>query len=220
MAPDRFTLGALAAATALSAACLAVLGVRLAQSGEPTFAFLSWNLFLAWIPLVVAALLPEAGTRAARWATVPALTVWLLFLPNAPYLVTDLIHLSGRPAGAPAIALAMLPAFAAAGLLIGGLGHHLGDRALAARAGPRAAAVATAACIALAGVGMYLGRVLQWNSWDLLTRPGSRLAELAARLADPWALAGAVAVSAAAAGGGALAFAAVRSAAGHAARRA
>jgi uncharacterized membrane protein len=70
-----------------------------------------------------------------------------------------------------------------------------------------------AACIALAGFGMYLGRVLQWNSWDMVTRPGSRVAALADRLEDPLALAGALAVSVGSAACIWLAYAALRSAA-------
>ena len=44
-------------------------------------------------------------------------------------------------------------------------------------------------------VGVYLGRFLQWNSWDLLVRPGSRLTEIAPRLGEPTAVAHAVAVT-------------------------
>lgn len=202
----------MAGAVAVSAACLAVLSVRLSISGERTYAFLAWNLFLAWIPLVLALLLPSAGPRG-RWVVVPVLGSWLLFLPNAPYLLTDLIHLGDRPAGSPAIDFVMFPAFALAGLLIGAISLHVVHRALAARHGAGVARLAVAACIALAGFGMYLGRVLQWNSWDIVTRPGSRLATLADRLADPLALAGALMVSVGSAVCIALAYAAFRSAA-------
>ena len=60
-------------------------------TGYPT-RFLVWNLFLAWIPLVFALLLTAVRSRAA---TLIVGAGWLAFLPNAPYLVTDLIHLSG-----------------------------------------------------------------------------------------------------------------------------
>ncbi len=220
MATDRFTAGAVAVAAALSVTCLALLGVRLAQSGEPTFEFMAWNLLLAWIPLVLTAALPPVGGRWSRRAAWPLLVVWLLFLPNAPYLVTDLVHLPGRPAGSPVIDLVVFPAFAAAGLFIGGVSLHMANRALAARLGARTAGVLTAACIVLAGVGMYIGRVLQWNSWDVVTSPGALFAALAERMADPWSLAAALALSAVCAGCVAIAYALVRSLAGHAARRA
>jgi uncharacterized membrane protein len=210
---DPIALVATAVAAALSAACLAVLVARLSLSGERTYAFLAWNLFLAWIPLVLAALLPE-DRRRRRWLVLPVLVSWLLFFPNAPYLLTDLIHLGDRPPGSPAVDFAMFPLFAVTGLLIGAISLHLVHRALLARHGRAVAGAAVAACVALAGVGMYLGRVLQWNSWDMVTRPGSRLAALVDRLEDPLALAGAVAVSAGSAVCVALAYIAFRSVAG------
>ena len=209
---DGFTIAAMALAAALSAACLVVLGIRLSVSGERTYAFLAWNLFLAWIPLVLASLLPMWGRRW-RWLVVPVLVSWLLFFPNAPYLLTDLIHLGDRPPGSPSIDLVMFPAFAVTGLLIGAISLHLVHRALAARHGARTAGLAVAACISLAGFGMYLGRVLQWNSWDMVTRPGSRVAALADRFGDPLALAGALTVSVGSAACIAAAYLAYRSAA-------
>jgi uncharacterized membrane protein len=209
---DPFALVATAVAAALSAICLAVLGARLSLSGERTYAFLAWNLFLAWIPLVLASLLPADRTRR-HWLVGPVLVSWLLFFPNAPYLLTDLIHLGDRPVGSPAIDFAMFPLFAVTGLLIGAISLYLVHRALAAWHGRRVAGIVVAACIALAGFGMYLGRVLQWNSWDMVTRPGSRIAALADRLEDPLALAGALAVSVGSAACIWLAYAALRSAA-------
>ncbi|MGE4178109.1 MAG: DUF1361 domain-containing protein [Thermoleophilia bacterium] len=180
-ARDDFALRAQWAAVAASAACLAMVVARIALAdGAATFAFLSWNLFLAWIPLVLAMLLPATLAGARRRAlAVPLLALWLLFLPNAPYLVTDLIHLDGRPAGSPAIDLVMFPAFAATGLLIGVLALHLVHVEVARERSPRVAWTATGACIALSGIGMYLGRVLTWNSWDVLTSPVARARELA-----------------------------------------
>ena len=75
----------------LSAFSLALYLARFLYSGQVTYIFLLWNLFLAWMPLVFAWL-------AVRWRQWPPLTLlaaflWLLFFPNAPYLVTDLIHL-------------------------------------------------------------------------------------------------------------------------------
>jgi uncharacterized membrane protein len=208
---DRFTVTAIAVALAMSAACLAILGARLALSGEPTYSFLAWNLFLAWIPFVLASWLPQGPGRT--WLAVPAFASWLLFFPNAPYLVTDLIHFTDRPPGSPALDWAMFPAFAVTGLLIGAISLHLVHRALSRRHGRRIAAFALGTCIALAGFGMYLGRVLQWNSWDMVTRPGSRIAALADRFADPLAVTGALVVSVGSAACIAVAYLAYRAAA-------
>ena len=79
-----------------SIAAVLLIIFRVFYSGSITFVFLIWNLFLAWVPVIFALL-------ARRWRRIPLLAlaagfVWLLFLPNAPYLVTDLIHLRPRAA--------------------------------------------------------------------------------------------------------------------------
>src|SRR4029450_2324114 len=86
---------------ALSLAAVGLLAVRIDRVGEPAFVFLTWNLFLAWIPFVlslcVAAVHSRGGPRPLLWVLGAG---WLLFLPNAPYILTDFIHL-GRVGGAP-----------------------------------------------------------------------------------------------------------------------
>jgi uncharacterized membrane protein len=196
-----FTRVSLGVAVGASAVCLALLQARLTLAGAPTFSFLAWNLLLAWVPLLAALAiraLPRSGSAGPPLAALGAL--WLLFLPNAPYLLTDLIHLAGRPPGSPALDYVMFPAFAVTGMLIGVLSLHLVHARLERRHGPRWAWSAVIAAIGLAGFGMYLGRILQWNSWDMLTRPGERAGALWERLGDPWALVGAGAVTAVCAG--------------------
>lgn len=61
--------------------------------GQLTATFLLWNLFLAWLPLLFAALAVVTARRSLLLALLPGLA-WLMFLPNAPYMVTDLMHLS------------------------------------------------------------------------------------------------------------------------------
>ena len=61
---------------------------------EPGYGFIRWNLFLAWIPLILAYTLSWAAEhRVARRALPVLAAAWIVFLPNAPYLVTDLVHL-------------------------------------------------------------------------------------------------------------------------------
>jgi len=105
---------------ALSLAAVGLLTVRIDRVGDPAFVFLRWNLFLAWIPfllsLCVAAVHGRGGPRPLLWVFGGG---WLLFLPNAPYILTDFIHL-GRVAGAPLwFDTALIGAFAAAGLALG-----------------------------------------------------------------------------------------------------
>jgi uncharacterized membrane protein len=215
---SRLILVATALAAALSTLCLALLALRIRHSGSDTFAFMAWNLLLAWIPLTLALLLPNR-IGARPWVAAPLLGVWLLFFPNAPYLATDLIHLSHRSTGSPAIDFVMFPAFAVAGLFIGALALYVVRSEVAARHGSRVAAIATAAVVALAGFGIYLGRIPQWNSWDLLVRPGALMAGVADRLADTRGLAAAIAVTAGSAACIGISHAVFRRAAQRVARR-
>src|SRR4051812_24325808 len=104
------------AANALAGAVFVVGPALLRQS--PSHEYLLWNLALAWVPFV-AALGLEAysrmGRRRSMWACG---VVWLLFLPNAPYLLTDLHHL-GDAEAMPWLNLARFVAFAWAGCVLG-----------------------------------------------------------------------------------------------------
>src|SRR5437868_15255249 len=100
--------------------CLGLVFFRVERTGSDYFLFLIWNLFLACIPLFASRLLWVAHRRRVPDVVqLGLLAIWLLFLPNAPYILTDLIHL--RP-GSPRLYwydLAMLLSFAGAGLLLG-----------------------------------------------------------------------------------------------------
>jgi len=121
--------------SALLAWCAALLALRSAYARNGTFLFLLWNLFLAAIPFVAA-----EGFARARWATArwPAFVVWLLFLPNAPYIVTDFIHLKARPPVPLWYDVLLLISCAGTGLLLGYGSVMVVQRAIARRWGVRA----------------------------------------------------------------------------------
>ena len=125
----------------------------------------------------------------------PALVLWLLFLPNAPYIVTDFVHLS---AGSPAplwLDGVEVSAFAWTGMLLGFVSLYLVHAVARHRLGAVPSWIGVLCVLGLVGVGVYLGRVKRWNSWDLLTQPGARLAQLHAHLGDPASLTRAVGIS-------------------------
>jgi len=157
--------------------------------------FLVWNLSLAWIPLIAALALDDVRSTPLA-LNLPLLAFWLAFFPNAPYLVTDLIHandFSLSPAGA--IAVVALIAAVPAGLVLGFSSLLLVERSMRERFGPRVALGISVTSLAAACVGIYLGRVLRLNSWDLLSRPRLVAAILHQHLLDPRPLAGAATVA-------------------------
>src|SRR5690242_8692497 len=94
MTQSRRRLAVIGALVFASALDVALLVGRIVETREQSYRFLAWNLLLAWIPLVVALWVYDAFRRDGRRpALVPAIVLWLLFLPNAPYVVTDFVHL-------------------------------------------------------------------------------------------------------------------------------
>src|ERR687897_282870 len=94
-------LATLLSLLALTAFCVALVAFRVAYTGDGTYLNLVWNLVLAWVPFVVALVVYDASRRGAPTiALVAGGALWLLFFPNAPYLVTDLGHLQSH-FGAP-----------------------------------------------------------------------------------------------------------------------
>ena len=179
-----------------SALCLGLELVREHRYGAYDFRFLIWNLILAWIPLLLALLVYDRYRRGRSLLVLaPALVLWLLFLPNAPYIVTDFVHLS---AGSPAplwLDGVEVSAFAWTGMLLGFVSLYLVHAVARHRLGAVPSWVGVLCVLALVSVGVYLGRVKRWNSWDLLTQPGARLAQLHAHLGDPASLTRAVGIS-------------------------
>lgn len=188
--PDRRGRRALVAVTTLlvlgSIAATAMIGYRIQLTGNTLFTPLSWNLFLAWVPFPLALLVHRAHRRGAPGALLVAgLVPWLLFLPNAPYLLTDFIHLYPRPGVPLWFDAALIGAHAGVGLLVGLVSLLLVHRVAAERWGAAIGWLVSVAALLLSTLGVYLGRVLRFNSWDVVTDPLALLGVVLQRLVDP-----------------------------------
>lgn len=152
--------------------------------------FLTWNLFLAWIPLGLAYVAEDVWRQQflGKWGVIAAVSVWLLFFPNAPYLITDLIHLKSAPDHLIWYDALMSFSFALAGLLTGFCSllkvHRLVEKI---RNSAFAWAVVSGSLL-LSGYGVYLGRFGRWNSWDIVTHPFSLVRYSVSNLQDPLAI--------------------------------
>src|SRR5262249_38113037 len=130
--------------------------------GDASFRFLVWNLMLAWIPLVVALAVYDWYRRGVRLALLaPA----LLLLPNAPYIVTDFIHLSAAARTPLWFDAIVISAFAWTGLLLGLASLYLLHAVARHRFGAPVGWAGVLAALALTSAGVYIGRFLGWNSW-------------------------------------------------------
>ncbi|NBD09287.1 MULTISPECIES: DUF1361 domain-containing protein [Corallococcus] len=174
-------------ATLCSVLAVGLLAFRLEWSERASFAFLTWNLFLAWAPYSLALLARVLMVRGLgrTWLLAPLALAWLALFPNAPYLVTDFIHLHPRPVVPLWFDAALLALFAATGWLLGLLSLEIWKQWLEARWGRTAAWGFVGVTSLLCGYGIYLGRVERWNSWDVLTDPGRLLATIASHASAP-----------------------------------
>jgi uncharacterized membrane protein len=165
---------------------VAMLAGRMAYTGTQGHGWLLWNLFLAWIPFAVALLLYErARAGAPLRVLVPLGLLWLVFFPNAPYLVTDLKHVGGGGRIPVLYDVLLLSAGAWTGLLLGLTSLFLVHLVVRRRLGALNAWGVIVGVLALSSFGIYLGRVLRWNSWDVVANPGPLGAELAKGLLHP-----------------------------------
>ena len=186
MLPSPSRRLALGAVLALWLAALVLTRVLL--PGSLFGLFLVWNLVLAAVPLVASTALVALDRRGASRAARLALgAIWLLFLPNAPYILTDLVHLMERPPVPFWFDLALLLSAAGVGLLSGYVALADVQRVVARHRGERLAWAGSVGVLFLSAFGIYLGRELRWNSWDVLTAPGTLAADILAPLIDPLA---------------------------------
>ena len=168
--------------------CLVLLAGRFYYTRSWTFYFLLWNLTLAWVPYVSAMwahMLHQAHRK--RWLRIlPIAVLSIVFFPNAPYIVTDFLHLAARPPVPLWYDIGMLAAFAWAGILLGVYALRLLHRIVEDWLGRWVGWGFVNITILLSGFGVYLGRFLRWNSWDLLTNPTEILMDIAVRFRHPF----------------------------------
>jgi uncharacterized membrane protein len=173
-----------AALLAASAWCVLLLVVRKVEFGAALHAYLVWNLVLAWIPLLLAILLLALyARRHSALALIAVGAAWLLFLPNAPYLLTDFIHLGRAHRLYDTI---LIGSFAATGLALGFASLLLVQLVVTRAAGALFGWVAALGALFFASIGVYLGRFLRFNSWDAFQRPRLLWDVVGPRMADPF----------------------------------
>lgn len=152
--------------------CVSLIGFRYVWTGKATFSFLLWNLFLAWMPILFSSLAQYWEQRPSRLLLTAATFIpWLLFLPNAPYIVTDLVHLRPRSSVPYWYDILLMASFAFHGLVLGFFSMKQMHSVLSVRLRPLYAWTIMVLSSIGAAYGIYLGRVLRWNSWDILRHP-------------------------------------------------
>ena len=176
----------------LSAFSLCLLAGIALKSGKINYLYLIWNIFLAWIPMFFAYLLYHrlhiAEEKLITWKFWVMTLLWLLFFPNAPYLITDLIHLNERHSPASHGDALLLFSFALSGLTAGMLSLYVMHYCFKIRFKKQWPEIIIGLSIFLTGYGIYLGRVERWNSWDIITNPYFLIVDSLKNLTNPTAI--------------------------------
>lgn len=184
----RRQLAVVASLAFATAVCVALLVPRAVYSQSVTHLGLVWNLFLAWLPMLSALAAYNLHQNHSRlsWLVIAVCScVWLLFFPNAPYILTDILHLQPRENIPIWYDLIVLVAFAWTGTFLGLASLFLMQKLVHKTVGPLASWLFALGVLGLSGFGVYLGRFPRWNSWDVLVNPMSLLADIWQRIRHP-----------------------------------
>ena len=173
LAFKRETAMPMLALTFASGASAALVFARIVWTGHLRYGFLVWNLFLAWLPLVFALLACEKYQNGSgrNWRFLALAGAWLLFFPNAPYIFTDLIHLTTHFYGHFWVDMVLILICALTGLVLGFVSLYLMQSVVARMFGRLASWLFIAGVAGVSSFGIYLGRFLRFNSWDILFKP-------------------------------------------------
>lgn len=153
-----------------SAFTIVLVDIRINWANTNLFKFLNWNLFLAWGPFMVSTFIWLVGGFKRRLLVqLPLLMLWLVFLPNSMYIITDLMHLKSRAIIPLWFDVLMFFSCAWTGLLLGYLSVKDVHLTIQRDFGVAIANISSILFMFLSGMGIYLGRYKRWNSWDVIT---------------------------------------------------
>jgi uncharacterized membrane protein len=164
-----------------------LLSARVIITNKLLFVFLPWNLFLAWVPYQIStALMQKPGLVERRWKLGALCIAWILFIPNAFYILTDLFHLQLREESTRWFDLTLIFSFAWNGLLLGILSVRQMEKIASHVVGLKSEWLFLAPVMWLIALGIYIGRFMRFNSWDVITNPFTLFGEIGFMLIHPF----------------------------------
>lgn len=161
-----------------------LLSIRILYAGRLNYLFLAWNLFLAWIPFFTSSLFTYAGNKG-RWKIFFIFCCWLAFFPNGLYIITDLIHLEEESSVPKWFDAILLFSSSVAGLIMAFVSLYRVEKFLTKLFGRKTVTLLTLLLLFLGSFGVYLGRFLRWNSWDIISNPFRLIISILHRIVSP-----------------------------------
>ena len=167
---------------------VALVAARNYVAGNHYFRFLIWNLFLAFIPYIISTWLAYyTQTKKSIMVIGGATALWLLFFPNAPYILTDLFHLRPRSEIPYWYDLLLILSFAWNGLILAFVSLTEMQQVFSKLFNKVTSWLFVITTLCLSAFGIYLGRYLRWNSWDIITNPQGLAFDILDRFIHPFA---------------------------------
>jgi uncharacterized membrane protein len=160
-----------------------LLAFRFFYSGSLMYLFFVWNLFLASIPLLASTFLIKAKKKYMKWVL---FTGWLLFFPNALYIITDLVHLKQRYPIPLWFDIILVFSAAGNGLILAYTSLQQVELFLKTKLNQQKTNIILFGCLFLSSFGVYIGRFLRWNSWDVFLNPFGLILEIAQHVINPF----------------------------------
>lgn len=158
---------------------------RFILTDSEMFLFLNWNLFLAFIPWIISTLI-IVNAYHKKLHLFLLIIIWLLFFPNSPYILTDLFHLRISSAAPIWYDLIVILSFAWTGLLFGFLSLMDIEELLNKYFARKTTFLFIISFLFLGAFGIYLGRFLRWNSWDIISNPFGLFNDISDRIFNPF----------------------------------
>lgn len=169
--------------------CILLVAARVAYTDSRRHTGLIWNLFLAWIPFILAFIAHAVSwKRIWLYLVIPFIALlWLLFFPNAPYMLTDLQDLA-RSGGADAplwydVLIVVWSSWT--GTLLGVISLYLMQDIIIRTFGRWTGWIFVLVISGLSSFGIYIGRFVRLNSWDILQNPAETTMEILGIVIDP-----------------------------------
>lgn len=184
----RYSIAVFALLNIACAVCIGLVLARVAYSDSGRHLGLVWNLFLAWIPFMLAYFAHAVSwRRATLYLILPLIAfLWLIFFPNAPYMLTDLQDLSRRASDAPLWYDVIIVGWSSwTGMLLGVISLYLMQDIIIRSFGRPAGWIFVFVISALSSFGIYIGRFVRLNSWDILQDPAETAQEIVGIIVDP-----------------------------------
>jgi uncharacterized membrane protein len=160
--------------------------VRHIITGRRTYYFLNWNLLLAGIPLFISLIISSGFVRKKpKILTAALFIIWLVFFPNAPYIITDLYYLNKHSARMFWYDLITILVFAWTGLWAGFLSMDIIKDVLLSKLSRVKSTAAVCGLLFVCAFGIYLGRELRWNTWEIFIEPKEFFLDVINRFINP-----------------------------------